>query len=380
MKQENYQTIIIGGGISGLSCASELQKHKKKFLLISENIGGRILSSKDGNVNYGAYYVTKDYANVLPFVRLGDKICPLSVLFHNKKKGYTIISRNLFAHSLQFMKLLFYLYKFRRHYNAFKKRCAYIPQKQALSQDTFLFSLYNQKATTFIEQKRIKEIAYTYLAEMLSATTFLSIRKHTAFTFLQFCLPIIVPTFMFRFQEDNFIRGFKDKILIDVVVRVKKEKDFYALYTKMGRFFAKNVVIATPPSVTQALLSLKKIKKPVCVHMSHIKGVLKEIDELWQESVFMPSHEIFVIAKQLDGSFLVYSHTKSPPLYHYFSKYNIIKHIYWNPAFHLEGNALLETEYLPNLYITGDHNICGMEDAFISGLFVARQILKRKNE
>ena len=55
------ETIIIGGGISGLSCARKLKDNEKEFLLITENIGGRIISSSDGKINYGAYFVGSDY-------------------------------------------------------------------------------------------------------------------------------------------------------------------------------------------------------------------------------------------------------------------------------------------------------------------------------
>ncbi|MBW3021430.1 NAD(P)-binding protein, partial [Candidatus Woesearchaeota archaeon] len=49
---KTYNTIIIGGGISGLACARTLSDKKHKdFLLISKDIGGKILESKDGNAS-----------------------------------------------------------------------------------------------------------------------------------------------------------------------------------------------------------------------------------------------------------------------------------------------------------------------------------------
>ncbi len=67
--QKLVETIIIGGGISGLACARKLHENKKEFLLITENIGGRILTSEDGNFNYGALFVLKDYKHVLKFIK-----------------------------------------------------------------------------------------------------------------------------------------------------------------------------------------------------------------------------------------------------------------------------------------------------------------------
>ena len=57
MTKNTFDTIIIGAGISGLACAKHLQKFDGDFLIISKNIGGRILTSYDGLVNYGAFFV-----------------------------------------------------------------------------------------------------------------------------------------------------------------------------------------------------------------------------------------------------------------------------------------------------------------------------------
>jgi len=45
MSTNIVDTIIIGAGISGLACAKKLQENGRDFMMVSENIGGRILTS-----------------------------------------------------------------------------------------------------------------------------------------------------------------------------------------------------------------------------------------------------------------------------------------------------------------------------------------------
>ena len=74
MVKKSYETIIVGGGISGLACARLLSENGKDFLLISKDIGGRILTSPDGNANLGAFFVCKDYHHFLKFAKIKDQI------------------------------------------------------------------------------------------------------------------------------------------------------------------------------------------------------------------------------------------------------------------------------------------------------------------
>ena len=69
-----YETVIIGGGIAGLACARRLHDSRRPFLLITEDVGGRIRTSADGAVNVGAYYVRSDYSHVNRFVDRGRRI------------------------------------------------------------------------------------------------------------------------------------------------------------------------------------------------------------------------------------------------------------------------------------------------------------------
>jgi len=100
------ETIVIGAGISGLACARRLQQFDKDFLIISNDIGGRILTSEDGLVNYGAFFVCSDYYNMLNFVKLKYRIKLSDFCFHDNDKTYLLFEP----------KLLFFLLKFIRFF------------------------------------------------------------------------------------------------------------------------------------------------------------------------------------------------------------------------------------------------------------------------
>ena len=49
---------------------------------------------------------------------------------------------------------------------------------------------------------------------------------------------------------------------------------------------------------------------------------------------------------------------------------------HWKPAFHIVGNDLLECEQEPGLYLVGDHNIVGLEDGYLPGVYTANRVIK----
>jgi len=131
-------TIIIGGGIAGLSCARKLTDNQKDFLVITENLGGRIMTSSDGFVNYGAYYVPEHYQHLKKYVWLKKAKFKKSVLFHEKDQVFQKISWKLMINSVQAIKFYVLLKKFGRHYRKFKKLAEHSSQKEIIENDEFL--------------------------------------------------------------------------------------------------------------------------------------------------------------------------------------------------------------------------------------------------
>ncbi|EKD63812.1 MAG: protoporphyrinogen oxidase [uncultured bacterium] len=367
------ETLIIGGGISGLACANKLSANGRDFLLVTENIGGRITHSKDGKVCYGAYFVMKNYHNVKRFVRQLERISPLNVRFHKEDRVYSAFSFGVVKHFGEFLRTVRILFRFKKHYETFKKNCEMTPQADALEQDPYLWKLYNQKASDFINEQRIGYIAENYLAQMTHGTTFTPTDRIDAMLFLLMSLPVIVPTYKFEFLDEKISGNVKDKTVFASVKSIKKDRCSYRVKSSKGDFIAKNIVVATPPHVSKKLLGLGKIKAPTNAHMFHIKGELRE--QCGIVSVFDESDSTLALTKEQDGTFLFYSLLAKPAFSKYFIEHKIICHKFWNPAFNLSGFEVLKCKLAKNLYLIGDHNVCNMEDSFITGVYAANRIL-----
>jgi len=372
-----YETIIVGGGIAGLACARRLHDSQRSFLLITEDVGGRIRTSADGTVNLGAYYVTGDYDHVNEFVDRGRRIKRRHILRGDPDGSFTRRDMPLLRHPLQAVRFLRLMGEFRRHHETFKQVCVLTSQAAAIRADPLLHELYYEPAPRFIERNRIEDIVRSYVAPAAQGTAFTSVDRLTAFSLLLGVLPLITRMFEYSFRFDRLTAGFGDAMLLDSVTAVTPTAGGrYSIQTRAsGAFSADNVVVATPTDVSASLLDLSRVKSPIDAHMFLIDGTLRRPWAQATYTLFPDGDPILAIARQAGGSTLFCSVSVEPDLGRYFSTWEIVEHHYWNPAFHLEGDVLLECEQSPGLYLIGDHNVCNLEDAYITGIYAANRIL-----
>jgi hypothetical protein len=370
------ETIIVGAGIAGLACARRIHEAGRRFLLISENVGGRIHRSRDDTANLGAYYVRADYTHVNRYVRLGRRLDRLAILRHGPDGAYTYWDRRLLLHLPQATRLLRHLTAFRLRYNVLKRRTIRIGQAEAIRSDPVLLALYQQPAADFVRQHRLDELAHWYLAPGLHGTTFASLHDITAFTLLLGALPAVVPTYEFTPRFDLLIDGFSDAIVADTVTDITTHGAGYRVATKFhGTLTTKRLVIATPPDIATELVGFGGANRPVSAHMFHISGTLRAPYHRATIHLFPESDPTLAISRLEGGTVLFSSNGLHPDFDRYFSRWEVLEHKQWNPAFHLPGQRLVETEPAPNLFLVGDHNIVGLEDAYLTGLHAANRII-----
>jgi hypothetical protein len=379
MTAKTIDTVIVGAGISGLGCAKHLQEFDEDFLLISENIGGRILTSEDGTANYGAFFVCSDYYNTLKYVTLGSRIRLRDFCFHDDDDFYFLFEAKFISYLFQFLKIIKILYKFRKALRKFRKNSENVSQRKAIENDSFLYELYMKNAVDFVMEHNLQAGTETYLSKALYSTTFSTIHEMNAFSFLQFILPLITPIYRFTFEKDKMIKPFQDKLVIDRVTNVRFENGKYKIKSNKNLFYAKNIVLATEIGWSKNFAGVKKTNKPVSTNMLHIQGEPKDIITQKKYHLFSVDSNVQGIANLGDGTYLFYYKDKQPSLERFFSKHQIIGSHFWDSAGTINGHRLIESNRSKNMYLIGDFNIAGLEESYITGLYAANQIITKKS-
>lgn len=375
MNSKSFDTVITGGGISGLACARRLQENDEDFILISKDIGGRIKISENGMVNYGAFFVCSDYYNILKYVKLRSRIKLSDFCFHDNDETYVLFEPRLLSYLFQFVKVLKILYRFRKAFRLFRKTSEAISQKKAIESDSFLYELYMKNAIDFVKENKLQAGTDTYLSKALYSTTFSNIHEMNALSFLQYLLPLITPIYNFTFEKEKMIESFKNKIIIDSVTKVKFKNSQYEIKSNNNLFYAKNIVLATEISSSKHFANVKKTNKPVSTHMLHIRGKPKDMITRKKYQLFSSNNEVQAIADLEDDTYLFYYKNKCPSIEKYFLRPQVIASHFWDPAGTINGHTLIDSNRGKNMYLIGDYNVAGLEESYITGIYAANQII-----
>jgi len=374
MTKKSVDTIIIGAGISGLSCAKHLYENENDFLLISNDIGGRILTSNDGNTNYGAFFVCSDYYHLLKYVKLKSKIKLTEFCFHQNNNYYIILEPRIIKYLTQFFKMIKILYKFRKTFRNFRRKSEQHSQKTVIEHNSYLHKLYLQNASDFVIENNLQKGTKDYFSKALYSTTFSPINKMNAFSFLQYLLPLITPIYKFRFEKEKMIKPFENKITLGNVEDITYKNNQYKIKYKDNFLTSKNLVLATEINWSKQYAQIKKTNKPVTTKMYHISATPKKIIRKGYYHLFSSPSNVQAIANLKDDTFLFYYKNEPAPIKNYFQKYKIISSKTWDPAGTINGHTLIESNRGNNLYLIGDFNVAGLEESYITGLYCANQI------
>lgn len=379
-EQSRFRTIIVGGGVAGLGCAHRLTTAgDRDFLLLTENIGGRIPTSADGDVNYGAFYVREDYEYISRFTKHKRRIRIRDVLVFSQNHWRSLLDVRNWRHLIGLIRLLWFLRRFRLEYAAFRRLSVHQSQKEAMVQVPWLQKLFRMPATELIDQLGIHFWSTHFLQQLVRSTAFLEIPNISGGVFAACCLPITTAAYEFEFQLQALIHPFAAAIRMTSVVRIERTDVSWIVETAGGdTFTADCVVLATPLHVAQRLVPVPEpTNPPVSARMVHLRGTLRPAYARGNFHLFPAGSDEIAMVHEPNGTVLFYSRSLVPDLQKYFVDFEVLAERLWDPAFFI-GTEMLEADRGNGLLLIGDHSICSLEDAFITGLFAANQILHSK--
>ncbi len=374
------KTVIVGGGMAGLSCALKLLEANQDFRLVTDSLGGRIMYSAQAGVNFGAYFVMSSYTHAKKLLTKGAWINPLDSCFHiNASVRFGALSWHTLGLLPELVRFYRALREFSAHYEAYKVRCLSMPQKSALAADEYMASLFAKPALQFALEKKFRNLSADYVSKFAYACTGASLEQISALDFLNVSMGMITPIHCVIFDGQAVAKKLGDHLVIDTISSVEQRDGQYFLNGQAGNTYqADHVIIATPAAVTRDLLGLAEIRQASRIYVFHVKAELKPVYRQHAMNLFPYTSEIMLIVKQHDGSYLVYAREKAIDLNQICERFELLASVAWEKAMYIQGKAYLEQQYGDGLFVAGDHNGLGLEPAAISGIYAANQILGKE--
>ena len=376
------KTIIIGGGMAGMSCALKLMEAGVDFSLISNGLGGRMMYLPEERVNYGAYFVMKNYTHARKLITEETLINPLHACFHNSEtEHFSVLSGHTLSMLPEFLRFYFAMHEFSRHYEPYKQRCLTMPQKLALEADPYMADLFQKPAAQFIKEKHYEKVAADYIGKFAYACTGVSTDRINALDFLNVSMGILVPIHKFRFDEKTMQSRFGSHYIQDTIVKIDTREGRHYLTGQSGTTYsAEMVVVATPASVTKELLGLKEIREACKLYVFHVQAKLKDLLGRYELNLFPSTSTLILTAQQYDGSYLIYGCKKELDLSQVCEQYTLLRTKDWEKAMYVHGRAYMEQQISDSIFIAGDHNGLGLEPAAISGIYAANRIINKNSK
>lgn len=380
MNTQIVDTIIIGGGISGLAAGRALTDAGHNFLLITKEVGGRMLASKSMTVDYGASYITEDYQHVQKYVDRGDPLRLNDLYFFYDGELRNVFDYRTITHAPAFLKLYARVHDFTRRMRQFRERSLVMSQKDALATDPILSGYVKQPALDFVAELGLGDLHQDIFEPILHSTVFVPAKRVTAFYYLGVLAPLVRKTFAadYRHAVSRLTRGWRDRIIRAEVQKLTPLKGGgFGVQTPHGRHEAAHVILALPHLAAERLYPVPHPDQNVSMYTLHVVGRREEPYRDKKVVFFRPAgHEITILWRQPTGSDVIFSMVPNPDLDKYYETYRIVRTIHWPSALTLTTHWA-DQQLEPNLYLASDYNVCGLEDSFITGLYAARQILEK---
>jgi glycine/D-amino acid oxidase-like deaminating enzyme len=322
----SVDTIIIGGGISGLACARRLHAAGRDFRLVTDRLGGRMYAGHSPMQNFGATYITKDYRHVRGIVRRGPRLPRRDAYFADRETCLPLYHPRILGHGRALCRFLPRLIEFRRRFNQFRAASPHACQAELLRQDPLLERMVKQPADEFVREHRLQQLQTAYIDPVLSATVFATVKDVNSFYLLAVLLPVLVPTYLADFSETLALMtaGFREHILIDRVVAVEASpRGTYQVSTFDRDLEARNLVVATPAHNTRVFFPELDLQDEhgllqVPMFALHVEGLRHRRYQPGKLVYLKPDESATVLLPIRPGFDLLFAPTSDPDLSPYY--------------------------------------------------------------
>jgi len=376
-KIRETRTIIIGGGVSGLACGRTLHERGQDFIMLTEEIGGRMLTSRSHQVNYGASYITEDYENIMPYMGGGKRIWTHNCYFHDSNRPISFYRPRTLLEVGKLIRLYRIAADFRKRLRVLRHKALYISQKEALEEDLVLKGYTRKPAVEFVRENGLEYLNRTYFSPLFNSTGFIEYDRCNTFAYLDNLMALICKTYVANHSHCCHMlpKGWENRIARCRVKAMRREGDTFEVRTERDVFRADNVVLALPYYSAKTFYDVPKPEHSVPIYVLEVRGERNKCCRGKEVVFFQPEeHEITILWQQVTGTDILFSKTKEPDLGKYYTSYHMISRIYWPTAVVLSGGEWFEQKLEKGVYLASDYNICGLEDAYITGVYAANQI------
>ncbi|MBW1683710.1 MAG: hypothetical protein JRS35_01475 [Deltaproteobacteria bacterium] len=374
---QEVETVIIGGGISGLACARHLHDSNIPFILITDHLGGRLALSERGHY-LGAVMFNNDYIHVKQHARKSFKSRPWHSYIWDGSKGVNTILRINF---LKLFRLNKVFGEFSSALEQFRTQAPYTCQKTLMEQDPLLRRLVSQSVGDFVREQHIEALAERFLGPVAGAVFLCDWKQMNAF---HFCIAITCTgngacNADWSGTIDSLTQGYSDTIVIDKVksIRETDRDQTYQVRCKERQYTARRVVLSVPGAAGNELLNISGTSQGISCHVFHIDGRRRALYRPKRSLLMGADEEIKLFFFLPDGIDVVYSGHAEPDFSRYYEDHTVIGHHFWQPAIQLSQVEWRPLQRSPNLFTIGDNNICGLEDSYLTGLFAANKIIEQ---
>lgn len=363
-----------------MACGRTLSDHGCDFVLCTKEIGGRMLTSQTHEVNYGASYVTADYEHVLPYMGGGSRIRISDCWFLNKRRLTTFYCRETLLSLPRLVALYRVATDYRRRLRRLRRRAVHEQQVDILRSDPVLSRYVRMSATQLVEELGLERLTNAFFGPLFFSTGFAEFEDANAFHYLDNLLSVLCTTYTADHSRccEELPRGWRDRIVLGTVTDIRREPDGrHVVASSAGYFTARNVVLALPHRDAAQIWRVPGSDRGVPIYVFEVKGERRNLFRDKSVVFFRPrEHDITILWRQSTGSDIVFSKLESPALERYYHRHEIVNTVYWPAACVLSDEEWVEQDLGGGLYLASDYNICGLEDAFITGFYAANRIIE----